>query len=160
VTFEVLREAGIRLPRPIGQAVSIVGALVIGEAGIRAGLVPASTVIVVALTGICSFAFAYSASISFRLLRFALTILAAVLGLFGLISGLATIAIHLCTLRSFGVPYLSPVVPTTTVDLKDTLYRAPWWAMFSRPRLVTGQDRKRQKPGLKPAPPPARPKGR
>jgi spore germination protein KA len=159
VTFEILREAGIRLPRPIGQAVSIVGALVIGEAAVRAGLVAASTVIVVATTGIASFVISYNASISFRLLRFFLMILSATLGLFGLITGLAVIGIHLCTLRSFGVPYLSPVVPTTGVNLSDTIFRAPWWAMFSRPRLIARQNQKRQEQGLKPSPPPARRKG-
>lgn len=122
--FEILREAGIRLPRPIGQAVSIVGALVIGEAAVRAGLVAAATVIMVAFTGIASFVFAYSASIAFRLLRFNMMILAGTLGILGLASGLAVIGIHLCTLRSFGVPYLSPAVPITGSDLKDVVFRA------------------------------------
>lgn len=153
VAFEILREAGIRLPRPIGQAVSIVGALVIGEAAVRAGLIASATVIVVAFTGIASFVFAYSASIAFRLLRFILMVLAATLGLFGLINGLAVIVIHLCTLRSFGVPYLSPLAPTTIVDQKDTVFRSPWWAMFSRPRLISRPERTRQEQGLKPTPP-------
>jgi len=153
LAFEILREAGIRLPRPIGQAVSIVGALVIGEAAVRAGLVAASTVIVVALTGIGSFTFVYSASIAFRLLRFGLMALSASLGLFGLTCGLAVIAFHLCSLRSFGVPYLSPLAPTTQVDLRDAAFRAPWWAMFTRPRLIARQDQGRQTPNLKPAPP-------
>ncbi|MDN5347466.1 MAG: spore germination protein [Clostridia bacterium] len=160
MTFEILREAGIRLPRPIGQAVSIVGALVIGEAAVRAGLVAAATVIVVAFTGIASFTFAYSASIAFRLLRFTLMVLSATLGLFGLVSGLAIIAIHLCTLRSFGVPYLSPLVPTIGADLKDVILRAPWWAMFSRPRLIARQEQIRLEQGLKPSPPETRPKGK
>ena len=159
ITFELLREAGIRLPRPIGQAVSIVGALVIGEAAVRACLVAASTVIVVATTGIASFVISYSASFSFRLMRFMLIIMSASLGLFGLISGLAVIGIHLCTLRSFGVPYLSPMAPTTGVDLKDTIFRAPWWAMFSRPRLIARQNQKRHEQGLKPSPPPTGRKG-
>jgi len=159
LTFEILREAGIRLPRPIGQAVSIVGALVIGEAAVQAGLVAAATVITVAFTGIASFTFAYSASIAFRLLRFTLMVLSASMGLFGLICGLAVIGIHLCTLRSFGVPYLSPIAPTTGVDLKDVVFRVPWWAMFSRPRLIARQDQKRQEQGLKPAPPETRSKG-
>ncbi len=159
VTFEILREAGIRLPRPIGQAVSIVGALVIGEAAVRAGLVAASTVIVVAGTGIASFVISYNVSISLRLLRFFIMFLSAFLGLFGLISGLAVIGIHLCTLRSFGVPYLSPVVPTTGIDLTDTVVRAPWWGMLSRPRLIARQNQKRQGQGLKPSPPPPRRNG-
>ncbi len=159
VTFEILREAGIRLPRPIGQAVSIVGALVIGEAAVRAGLVAAATVIVVAGTGIASFVIAYNLSASLRLLRFLIMFLSAFLGLFGLISGLAVIGIHLCTLRSFGVPYLSPLVPITGVNLTDTLIRAPWWAMFYRPRLIARQNQKRLAQGLKPSPPPSRRKG-
>lgn len=159
ITFEILREAGIRLPRPIGQAVSIVGALVIGEAAVRAGLVAAATVIVVAGTGIASFVIAYNLSAALRLLRFGIMILSSFLGLFGLISGLAVIGIHLCTLRSFGVPYLSPLVPTTGVNLGDTLIRAPWWAMFYRPRLIARQNQKRLRQGLKPSPPPARRKG-
>lgn len=159
VTFEILREAGIRLPRPIGQAVSIVGALVIGEAAVQAGLVAASTVIVVAGTGIASFVISYNVSIALRLLRFFIMSLSAFLGLFGLISGLAVIGIHLCTLRSFGVPYLSPIVPTTGVDLTDTVVRAPWWSMLSRPRLIARQNQKRQDQGLKPSPPPPRRNG-
>ena len=157
VAFEILREAGIRMPRPIGQAVSIVGALVVGEAAVQAGIVAAATVIVVALTGIASFVFDYSISITFRLLRFILIVLSGSLGLVGLISGVAVIGIHLCTLRSFGVPYLSPLVPTTAVDLKDTLVRAPWWAMLSRPRLVVRRGQKRQAQDLKPIPPETHP---
>ncbi|KLU63475.1 spore germination protein A1 [Peptococcaceae bacterium CEB3] len=156
ITFEFLREAGIRLPRAIGQAVSIVGALVVGQAAVQAGMVGAATVIVVALTGIASFVFAYSTSISFRLLRFALILLSGVLGLVGLISGVAVIGIHLCTLRSFGVPYLSPLVPPTTVDLKDTFIRGPWWAMLSRPRLVVKEEQQKQATELKPTPPETR----
>ena len=153
ITFEVLREAGIRLPRTIGQAVSIVGALVIGDAAVSAGLVAAATVIVVAGTGIASFVMAYNISVSLRLLRFFIMILSAFMGLFGFISGLAVIGIHMCTLRSFGVPYLSPLVPTTKDNLTDTLIRAPWWAMISRPRLIAGQNQKRLRLGLKPSPP-------
>lgn len=158
VAFEVLREAGIRLPRPVGQAVSIVGALVIGEAAVRAGLIAAATVIVVALTGIGSFTFAYSASIALRLLRFALMTASAALGLFGFTCGLALIALHLCTLRSFGIPYLSPIIPTTGADLKDAFFRAPWWAMLTRPKPIAVQDRVRQRRGLRPAPPQTRPR--
>ncbi len=77
VAFEVLREAGIRLPRPVGQAVSIVGALVIGEAAVRAGLASAPMVIIVSITGISSFAIPhYNAGIAIRMLRFPLMLLA------------------------------------------------------------------------------------
>lgn len=152
LSFEVLREAGIRLPRAIGQAVSIVGALVIGEAAVQAGLVAPTTVIVVAFTGIASFVFFYSLSISFRLLRFMLMVLSATFGLFGLVTGIAILGIHLCTLRSFGVPYLSPLAPTTGIDIKDTIVRAPWWAMLTRPRLIGKKNLQRQETGQKPSP--------
>lgn len=151
--FEVLREAGLRLPRVVGQAVSIVGALVMGEAAVRAGLVAAATVITVATTGIASFVVTYSASIAFRLLRFFLLGLSAALGLFGLVSGLALIGIHLCTLRSFGVPYLSPFVPTSAADLKDTFFRAPWWAMTTRPGEIARRRQKIRGRLEKPSPP-------
>ncbi len=154
ISFESLREAGVRLPRQVGQAVSIVGALIIGEAGVMAGIVAPSTVIVVALTGISSFMIAHKASATLRLLRFPIMILSATLGLFGLIAGLITMLVHLATLRSFGIPYLSPLSPLSTGDLKDVFVRAPWWAMFMRPRFLGGiKDPQRQKFRLKPTPP-------
>jgi len=152
LTFEILREAGIRLPTTIGQAVSIVGALVIGQAAFQAGFVTAATVIVVAATGIASFVFLYSFSQSFRLLRFPLLLFSATLGLFGMVSGLAILGIHLVSLRSFGIPYLSPLVPTTVADLKDSVIRSPWWKMGTRPRLIGKMNLQRQKPGQKPDP--------
>lgn len=151
--FEILRESGNRLPHPIGPIVSIVAALILGEAAVREGIISASTVIVVVFAGMASYTLAYSAGMAFRLLRFFLMVLSGTLGLFGLISGIALIAIHMCTLRSFGIPYLSPLAPTITADLADVVYRAPWWAAFSRPRLITRQNRKRQGEGLKPTPP-------
>lgn len=157
VAFEILREAGVRLPRQVGQAVSIVGALIIGEASVRAGLVAPATVIVVALTGISSFVFFYSASIATRMLRFPVMVLSATLGLFGLISGIIIIVVHLCALRSFGTPYLSPVAPLSTGDMKDTVIRAPWWGMSSRPRLIGWKNLQRLERGQKPAPPGSRP---
>lgn len=107
--FELLREAGIRLPRPVGSAVSIVGALVIGEAAINAGLASPIMVVVVALTGIASFALPqYNMAIALRILRFPLMILSAILGGFGLMFGLLVILWHLITLRSLGQPYIYP----------------------------------------------------
>ncbi|MFZ5814642.1 MAG: spore germination protein [Bacillota bacterium] len=133
VFFEVLREAGVRLPRPVGQAVSIVGALVIGEAAVRAGLVSAPVVITVAATGIASFTFPrFDLGIAVRLLRFPLILLAGLMGLFGITVGVTVILIHLCALRSFGVPYLQPLAPLTWTGLKDVLLRAPLWMMVER----------------------------
>ncbi|MFZ5643673.1 MAG: spore germination protein [Bacillota bacterium] len=135
VIFEVLREAGVRLPRPVGQAVSIVGALVIGEAAVSAGLVSAPAVIITALTGISSFVVP-SQSDAQIFLRFSFTLMAGFAGFFGLFLGFALVLIHLSSLRSFGVPYLSPIAPLSTGDLKDTFTRVPWWAMSGRPRVI------------------------
>lgn len=153
LTFEALREAGLRLPQTVGQAVSIVGALVIGQAAIAARIVSPLMVIVVALTGVASFMIPnFSLGLSFRLLRFPLMVLAASLGLFGVITGIFFILIHLTSLRSFGLPYTAPFAPVYPDEFKDTLIRAPWWAMRTRPH--TGRANWRRQPaGQKPEPP-------
>ena len=119
ITFEALREAGIRLPKQIGAAVSIVGALVIGQAAVQAGLVSAPMVIVVAITGIASFMIPrYFTGLAIRVLRFPMMLLSATLGLLGIMMGIIAIVIHLCSLRSFGVPYLAPIAPLKIGELK------------------------------------------
>ncbi|MFH5183599.1 spore germination protein [Paenibacillus sp. TAB 01] len=145
VFFEALREAGIRLPKQIGAAVSIVGALVIGQAAVQAGLISAPMVIVVALGGISSFMIPrYVAGIAIRMLRFPLMMLAGTLGLAGIMMGLILIVLHLCKLRSFGVPYLASITNPQLKELKDVLFRSPWWMMNTRPRLTGGYNKYRQ----------------
>ncbi|MDQ0194280.1 spore germination protein [Paenibacillus wynnii] len=152
VTFEALREAGVRLPKQIGSAVSIVGALVIGQAAVQAGLVSAPMVIVVAITGISSFMIPrYIAGIAIRLLRFPLIFLAGSLGLLGIMMGVIALVLHLCSLKSFGVPYLSSLTTTRLWELKDVMIRAPWWMMDTRPHL-TGKFNKYRQPKRKPRP--------
>ncbi|HHV62289.1 MAG TPA: spore germination protein [Firmicutes bacterium] len=152
--FEVLREAGVRLPRLVGPAVSIIGGLVLGEAAMRAGLASPAMVMVVAFTGIASFATpVFSLAIGVRLLRFLLIALAGSLGLFGVVAGMFALLIHQITLRSFGVPYLEPLAPVVFSDLKDALLRAPWWALNTRPKFVGEKEPTRQAPGLRPKPP-------
>ena len=137
ITFEAMREAGVRLPKQIGSAVSIVGALVIGQASVQAGLVSAPMVIVVAITGIASFMIPrYATGIAIRMLRFPIILLAGTLGLLGIMMGIIAIVIHLCSLRSFGVPYLAPLAPLKGRELKDVLWRAPWWMMDTRPHFT------------------------
>lgn len=157
VTFEALREAGIRLPKPVGQAVSIVGGLVIGQAVVQASMVSPITVIIVALTGISSFGIpSYSFALAIRILRFGMILLASTLGLYGILLGLLVMQAHLVSLRSFGVPYFAPLAPFNLKDMKDSVMRLPWWAMGERPRLIAknnNNNRQRQKFFLKPAPP-------
>jgi spore germination protein KA len=124
ITFEILREAGLRFPRPIGQAISIVGALVIGQAAVQARLVMASTVIVVAITGITSFTIpGYAMSAGIRMLRFPLLIATSFLGILGFILVMMMIAFHILTLRSFGVIYTSGLSPYIKRSAADTMIR-------------------------------------
>ncbi|KGX85239.1 spore germination protein [Pontibacillus marinus] len=141
LTFEILREAGIRMPRAVGSAISIVGALVLGQAAVEAGLVSSAMVIVVSLTAISSFVSpSFNMAISVRMLRFGFMILAATFGLFGILIGLIIMILHLTSLRSFGVPYLSPMAPFIPKDQKDVMLRFPHWGLFSRPRLINQQN--------------------
>ncbi|OIJ11477.1 spore germination protein [Anaerobacillus alkalilacustris] len=152
-TFEVLREAGIRMPRAIGQAVSIVGALVIGQAAVQAGIVSASMVIVVAATGIASFTTpSYDLAVSARMLRFIMMIFAGTFGFYGITLALLMLVAHLCSLRSFGIPYLTPFAPFNLSDQKDAIFRLPIWANQTRPRLYSQKNKKRMKQGLQPSP--------
>lgn len=133
-SFEAIREAGVRMPKAIGSAISIVGALVIGQAAVQAGIVSAPMVIVVSITGIASFTVPrFNFAIALRMLRFPIIVLAGLFGIFGILFSTICIVLHLCSLRSFGMPYTSPITPLSVQNLKDTLFRAPWWAMRQRP---------------------------
>lgn len=151
VAYEILREAGLRLPKAVGQAVSIVGALVIGEAAVSAGLVGTPMVVVVALTGISSFVVPALTDVT-TVSRFVLLILAGFAGLYGVMLGFVGFITHQLSLRSYGVPYMSPLAPLSVSDLKDVFIRAPWWAMTTRPGRI-GKNSTRQKKSLIPHPP-------
>ncbi|PYZ98828.1 spore germination protein [Alteribacter lacisalsi] len=140
-TLELLREAGIRLPNPIGQTIGIVGGLVIGDAAVRAGIVSPIMIIVVALTAISSFSLpSYNVSITFRMLRFALMIIAAGFGLYGIVIGFIFITIHLASLKSFGNYYMSPFAPFRLRDWGDLLFRAPLSGQKKRPQVPNTYD--------------------
>ncbi len=150
--FEILREAGIRLPRAIGPAISIVGALVLGQAAIQAGLVSPVVVIVVALTAIASFtAPAFSIGIAARIVRFLILIMGAVFGLFGIQFATLLILVHLSSIRSLGVPFLAPWAPFIMEDMKDSGIRFFWWGLGTRPRLTGFREPRRMAPGQRPA---------
>lgn len=157
VTFEALREAGIRLPKTVGQTVSILGALVIGQAAVEAGIVSAPMVIVVSMTGIASFTIPrYNLAVSVRILRFPMILLAGVLGLFGLVVGTVLVLAHLAQLKSFGTPYLSGLAPYRKREAKDILVRTPWWNMVRRP-VSANDNLQRQQPANPPSPEQAEP---
>jgi spore germination protein KA len=152
VVFDLLREGGLRMPHPIGSVVGIVGALVLGQAAVAAGIVSPFIVIIVAGTAIASFLIPnYSSSLGIRLLRYPMLVLAGALGLFGIFLGFMFMLLHLASLRSFGVPYLYPLAPAVPGEWQDVFVRVPWWKMVFRPRLFRSPDRRRQPPGQHPS---------
>ena len=138
LVFEAIREAGLRLPRPAGQAIGIVGALLLGEAGIRAGLVSPMKVIIVAVTGMASFTIPnYSLGMAVRVLRFPLLFAGGMLGIFGVMTAALVLLYHLTSLHSFGVPYLAPLAPARPEEAGAVFLRPPWAVLPSdriRPR--------------------------
>lgn len=153
IIFEALREAGIRLPKQIGQAISIVGALVIGQASVQAGIISAPIVIIVSITGIAAFTIPrYSFANGIRLLRFPMLFLAGTLGLYGIVLGALCILLHITSLRSFGIPYFAPIAPLAFKNLKDVLIRAPIWAKTRRPQESGSNNLVREPSGQKPSP--------
>jgi len=146
LTFEMLREAGLRLPRAIGPAISIVGALIIGDAAVKAGLVSTPMVVVVAFTGIASFITpSYNAGIMIRLARFGFLIAAGFMGLFGIMIALLLLLIHMASLTSFGLPYLSPIAPFNLGEMSDIIVRRPWFMNTMRPTMKGMENAVRQK---------------
>lgn len=139
LVFELLIEAGVRMPGPIGQTISIVGALVLGDAVVKAGLVSTPMIIISALTAISSFIVPglREAMPFFRIL---MIIVANILGFMGMMLTAIFLVLHMCTLRSFGVPYLAPFAPLNGMDLKDTFIKVPLWDMVTRPRVLTWEN--------------------
>lgn len=140
ITIELIREAGIRLPTPIGQTIGIVGGLIIGDAVVNAGLVSNIMVIVIALTAIMSFCIpSYEMGNTVRILSLPVMIAAATLGFVGIVFSLMIIVIHMCKLESFGTPYIAPLSPLHVKNLKDAIVRFPIWTMNRRPISVQPQ---------------------
>lgn len=149
--FEILREAVLRMPSAAGNAVSIVGGLVIGQSVVEAGIVSSAVVIVVSFTAIASFVSPiYNLGIAARLLRFFLLFAASTLGFYGIALVMLVILLHLCNIRSFGIPYLKPFAPFYWKDMKDSLIRVPMWLMKQRPQKSAKGNNIRQSTKLKP----------
>ncbi|KPD09281.1 spore gernimation protein, partial [Aneurinibacillus migulanus] len=145
IVLEMLREAGVRLPSPIGQTIGIVGGIVIGQAAVQAGIVSNIMVIVVAITAISSFIIpSIEMAAGIRLIRFPMMLMAFAFGMVGIIIGMMIIIIHLLTLESLGNPYGSPISPLRISDMKDTLVRLPVWLMKKRPLSVGPRQLRRQ----------------
>lgn len=134
MAFEVLREAGVRMPRAIGPAVSIVGALILGQAAVEAGFVGAAVVIIVAISAISSFTLPNTSLVNVtRGIRFMLLFISAFIGLYGILLFTLCIWLHMSSLRSFGVPYFAPFAPFRFKEQKDGFFRFPLPSLLKKP---------------------------
>jgi len=150
VAFELLKEAGIRLPAPIGGTIGIVGGIVVGQAAVEAGLISPIAVIIVAFGGICSFVLpSISLVNAFRMLKFVLIALSSMLGFVGFWIGILLVSVHLVSLKSFDIPYMFPFVSGEVneySDFKDSIFRAPLFKMKKRPIFCNPEAVNRQGP--------------
>lgn len=141
VTFEILQEAGIRLPKAIGSTIGIVGGIVIGDVAVSAGIVSPAMVIITSLTAIASFTTPnYSLATGLRVLRFGLIAAASVLGLYGIILVFIMLCIHIVNLKSMGVPYSAPFAPYFLGNFKNLLIRSPIMTLKKRPPYLEPRD--------------------
>ncbi|GLG01325.1 spore germination protein [Alicyclobacillus hesperidum subsp. aegles] len=148
--IELIREAGIRIPTVIGPTIGIVGALIIGQSAVQAGIVSPLLVIVVATTALASFTVPnYELSMGIRIMRFAFLIAGAVLGFYGIAILFVVYVVRLTMLKSFGVPILSPIAPSSGAS-RDVLLRGPLWSMNKRPSFLYPLRSWRQKPMSRP----------
>lgn len=147
VAFEILIEAGLRVPKTVGTAMSILGGLIVGQSAVSANLISPTVVVVVALAGISGFILPNQDLCSgIRVTRFALAFLAAVFGFFGLVAGLILMITHLCSLDNYGVAYMSPFVDIDESNHKDTLFRFPIHYFVDRPDKSIPQNKGKQNP--------------
>lgn len=149
ISFELIREAGVRIPTVIGPTIGIVGALILGQAAVAASVVSPILVIIVAITGLGSFAIPnYSLSFSLRILRFGFILLAAGFGFYGITVGLFVMVMQLCGQKSFGVPFMSPVAPFRPTS-GDVVTRYPYYMMNEKPGYLRLKEQKRQEPVIR-----------
>ena len=142
--FEILNEASIRMPKYVGMALSIVGALVLGDTAVKAGIVSTPTIMIMALSGICLYT-APELVDSMSVLRLVFLIIAGTLGGYGVILLASFILIYLCSLDNFGVPFLAPYAPLVNGDLKDGLYMDFLTNMKKRPSTFGSKNKTRMR---------------
>jgi spore germination protein KA len=135
LVFEVMREAGVRLPLSVGMAISIVGALVLGEAAVAAKIISAPMVIVTAFTGISAFLI-FKMKGALIVVRTFYLIMAAFLGLYGYMLSVMVLVVYLISMRSFGVPYMMNASLMDIQNIQDTAVKAPIWLINKRPKFA------------------------
>lgn len=144
VAYELIREAGIRIPGMLGSTIGIVGAIILGQAAVAARIVSPITVVLVAITGLASYTIPeYRMASAIRVLRFFLIIFAWMLGLVGVAIVLLGITVVLCRIKSFGMPYMSPLGPRSIANY-DLVIRGQVFSMEERPDELNTKDDRRQ----------------
>lgn len=141
--FEIIREASVRMPRAVGMAMSIVGALVLGETAVNAGIISSPAVMVTALSSIALFTVPNMIG-SMSLLRLLFTIVGGLCGLFGLILAALFSLHYVCSLNAYDAPYLAPISPLVYSDFKDAIERSPLPQMKKRPQSIPNVNPTRQ----------------
>ena len=144
ILFEIIREASVRMPRAVGMAMSIVGALVLGETAVNAGLISSPAVMVTALSSIALFTVPNLIG-PVSLLRIAFTVVGGLCGLFGLTIAVLFTLHYICALNAYGAPYLAPFSPSVFSDFKDAIERGPITEMKTRPQSFPNINKTRQK---------------
>ena len=148
LSFEMIREAGIRMPGPVGSTLGIVGGLILGQAAVSAKIVSPIMIIIIAITGIGSFATSdYSLSWSFRVMKLIFILLAALLGFYGIAIGIFIYALSLGSQTSFGIPFLSPPLKARSKSTANAVFVNPVWRREKRPGFLYTED-KNEKPEI------------
>lgn len=142
--FEILNEASIRMPKYVGMALSIVGALVLGDTAVKAGIVSTPTIMIMALSGICLYTVPELVE-SMSVLRLVYLVVAGAAGGYGIVLLTAFIIAYLCSLENFGVPFLAPYAPLIRPDLKDGLFIDFISKQTMRPAVLKTKNKRRLK---------------
>lgn len=142
--FEILFEASLRMPKYLGIAVSIVGALVLGDTAVKAGLISSPAVMIIAVTGISFYTLPEETS-QLSILRMVFTLLGGTLGLLGLVVGGLMLVNYLVDFNGYGSPYLAPYAPYIKQDLKDALMKKESGNIKTRPKSIPNKNRIRKK---------------
>lgn len=141
VSFEMIREAGIRMPGPIGSTLGIVGGLILGQAAVSAKIVSPIMIIVIAITGIGSFATVdYALSWTYRILKLAFVLLASLMGYYGIAIGIFIYSLYLGAQKSFGIPFLSPMPSEESKNMSNPLFINAIWRKEKRPYYLKPQN--------------------
>lgn len=142
--FEILYESSIRMPKYMGMALSIVGALILGDTAVKAGLVSSPSVMIIALSGITIYIIPEEAG-QLSLLRLFFVLVGGTLGFFGITMGVLVLTIYACSIDSYGVPYFAPFAPRVETDLKDIFSKATLSQMQERPESIKTKNKIRMK---------------